>query len=259
MLGHQPVSFPSIPLTSASRLLDMPGGSLQLEDGIIHVWQCDLDEAESCRDRFSGYLDAEERLRASRFIQERDRRRYVLAHECLRVLLARYTDLSPAALSFERTREGKPMLLHKAGLSAISFNLSHSHGRMLLAIAKHRHVGADLELTRGDVEALKLAERFYTRNEYAALAAQPSAQHTLRFFQYWVAKEAVLKGQGRGISSLGECEIDLDSRERQTEVRILSESDMDKGWYVQWLSCGVGWSAAVAFHGTALLRGMPEY
>lgn len=258
MNGHQPVPFPAIPLTSPSRLLDMLGGSLELEDGAIHVWQCSLDEADPCHDRLSAYLDAEERSRASRFVHERDRRRFVLAHGCLRVLLARYAGPSPAALSFGRSREGKPVLAREAGPPAIAFNLSHSHGRMLLAVSRHREVGADLELMREDVEALKLAERFYTRNEYAALTAQPSAQHTLCFFQYWVAKEAVLKGQGKGIPSLGECEIDLGSQERQIEVRILPGSNMDKGWYVQWLSCGLGWSAAVAFHGTAVLRGMPE-
>jgi len=173
-------------------------------------------------------------------------------------VLAGYAGLPPAALSFERTREGKPTLVRQSGPDAISFNLSHSHGRMLVAVAKHREVGADLELIREDVEALKLAERFYTRNEYAALAAQPTDRLALRFFQYWVAKEAVLKGQGKGIPSLGECEIDLSGPERPTEVRILPGSNMDKGWSVQWLSCGLGWSAAAAFHGTAVLRGMPE-
>lgn len=258
MNGHGPVRSPSIPLTSPSRLLDtVEERGLQIEDGAIHVWQCGMDEADACLDRLHSYLDAEERLRASRFIHKTDRRRYVMAHGCLRALLARYVGLPPAALSFGRTREGKPMLVHEARPAAVSFNMSHSHGRMLLAVAKHREVGADLELLREDVEALKLAERFYTRKEYAALAAQPSAQHTLRFFQYWVAKEAVLKGQGRGIPFLGECEVDLSGR-KQAEVRILPGSNMDKGWHVQWPSCGLGWAAAVAFHGTAILQGMPQ-
>ncbi|BFU96644.1 MAG: putative 4'-phosphopantetheinyl transferase [Nitrospira sp.] len=259
MNGHVPVRPPSIPLTPSHRILDTLEPSLRIEaDGTIHVWQCSLDDADSCLDRFHSYLDAEERLRASRFVHEMDRRRYIAAHGCLRALLARYAGKPPAALPLGRSREGKPMLLQGSGFAAVSFNMSHSHGRMFLAVAKHREVGADLELVREDVETLKLAERFYTRAEYAALTAQPSAQQTLRFFQYWVAKEAVLKGQGRGLPSLGECEVDFSVREPQTEIRILAGSNMDKGWRVQWPLCGLGWTAAVAYRGTAILQGMPE-
>ncbi|MDF0644498.1 MAG: 4'-phosphopantetheinyl transferase superfamily protein [Nitrospira sp.] len=253
-----PVRPPSIPLTPSDRILDTVESTLQIKDGTIHVWQCGLDDADSCLDPLHSYLDAEERLRASRFVHETDRRRYIAAHGCLRALLARYAGRPPAALPLGRSRAGKPMLLPGSDFSTVSFNMSHSHGRMLLAVAKHREVGADLELVREDVEALKLAERFYTQAEYAALTAQPSAQRTRRFFQYWVAKEAVLKGQGRGLPSLGECEVDFSGRERQAEILILAGSNMDKGWRVQWPSCGLGWAAAVAFHGTAILQGMPE-
>lgn len=258
MNGHVPVRPPSIPMTPSDRILDTVERNLQIEDGTIHVWQCSLDDADSCLDRLHSYLDAEERLRAARFIHETDRRRYIAAHGCLRALLARYAGRPPAELSLGRSPEGKPILLQGAGPAAVSFNMSHSHGRMFLAVAKHREVGADLERVREDVETLKLAERFYTQAEYTALTALPSAQQTLRFFHYWVAKEAALKGQGRGLSSLRECEVDLSGREQEAEIRILAGSNMDGGWRVRWLSCGIGWVAAVAFHGTAVLQGMPE-
>jgi phosphopantetheinyl transferase len=86
----------------------------------------------------------------------------------------------------------------------------------------------------------------------------PSEQQARRFFRGWVAKEAVLKGQGRGIPALGECEVDLSGEAPHTEVRILAGSNMERGWRVEWLCCGSGWVAAVAFHDAAILRGLPE-
>lgn len=258
MSGQTPVHPPSIPLTSSGRILDEVERRLPIEDGFIHVWQCSLDDAASQLDRLHSFLDGDERARASRFVRDTDRRRYIAAHGCLRALLSRYTGRAPAVLAIGRSKEGKPLLLPAGGPAAVTFNMSHSHGRMLLAVTRNREVGADLELIREDVEMLKLAERFYTKAEYAAIACLPPEQQVRRFFQCWVAKEAILKGQGRGIPSLGECEVDLSGEAPHGEVRILAGSNMERGWRVEWLSCGSGWSAAVAFHGAAILRGLPQ-
>ena len=258
MSGHTPVHPPAIPLTSSDRILDEVERRLPIEDGFIHVWQCSLDDADSRLDRLRSFLDGEERSRASRFVRDTDRRRYIATHGCPRLLLPRYTGRAPAVLAIGGSKEGKPVLLPADGPAAVSFNMSHSHGRMLLAVARNREVGADLELIREDVEMLKLAERFYTKAEYAAIASLPSEQQACRFFQCWVAKEAVLKGQGRGVPSLGECEVDLSGEAPHGEVRILAGSNMERGWHVEWLSCGSGWAAAVAFHDAAILRGLPE-
>ena len=62
---------------------------------------------------------------------------------------------------FQLGLTGKPALLEWACPSASTeFNLSHSRGRMLMAISNKQDIGVDLEQIRDKVQAAKLAERF---------------------------------------------------------------------------------------------------
>jgi hypothetical protein len=62
----------------------------------------------------------------------------------------------------------------------------------------------------------------------------------------WVAKEAVLKGQGIGIPSLQQCEIVTSPVSSRAGVRPTPGSAMQPGWIVQWLRCGPAWQGAVS-------------
>ena len=54
---------------------------------------------------------------------------------------------------FQPGATGKPALLDQQGdPHVLRFNLSHSHGRMLVAIANGQNVGIDLEQVRGNLE-----------------------------------------------------------------------------------------------------------
>jgi len=127
--------------------------------------------------------------------------------------------------------------------------MAHSHERALIAVAKCREIGVDLERSRNKIDLLKLAERFYTASDYARLASLPQAQQASEFFRYWVAKEAVLKGQGIGLQSLSECEVLPAVGGNEARIRAVSGSTIQSGWMIKWLSCGAGWEGAVAFLG----------
>lgn len=239
---------PTLAFPSAAELTNGPTVPVTVDTGMIDVWSCSLEGSEAVRQRCESWLSEEERARASRFVRAEDQRRFSLAHGGLRVILARYIGVKPAELRFQVGSAGKPTLLEpRNGPHGLHFNLSHSHGRMLIAVAKGREIGADLEQVCDHREPLKLAERFYAPAESRWIKSRPASDHALHFYRLWVAKEAVLKAQGTGIASLQHCEILASSSASRASVRSIGE--MQQGWSIQWLNCGPGWQGAVSAYG----------
>ena len=110
------------------------------------VVEVGLDVAEGRRQRLDSILDDDERARAARFVFPHDGRRYVAAHAALRLVLAHYLDEDPRRLRFERGTHGKPRLACRTA-GDYEINLSHSGGRALIAVARAREVGVDIEVT----------------------------------------------------------------------------------------------------------------
>ena len=245
--SHGPlVTFPSL---EGLATLDSPA-PLALDNRAVHVWGFSLNGSAKVLSCCRTWLDEDERARAARFVRQEDRTRYLLAHGGLRALLARYTGLAPAALKFQTGTVGKPALLdQQGGPHALRFNLSHSHGRMLIAVAQEQEVGVDLEEMRDRVDVAKLAERFYASSEYRELLAHSGFDQVQQFYRYWVAKEAVLKGQGVGILSLRRCEILNPDNTGSSLVGLSDSTALQPGWRIQWLACGAGWQGAVALQG----------
>jgi 4'-phosphopantetheinyl transferase len=233
---------------SVAELMNGPTTPLVMDDAGIDVWSCSLDGSGAERQRCEVWLSQEERARAARFVRAEDQARFMFAHGILRRILGRYIDAEPADLGFHVSPTGKPVLLgRQGGVHDVRFNLSHSHGRMLVSVAKGREVGIDLEQIRDNRQLLRLAERFFTPKEFEWIRNQPVSDHALQFYRLWVAKEAFLKAQGRGISSLQQCEILLSSPAARASVCVTG--DMQPGCSIQWLNCGAGWQGAVSAHG----------
>jgi len=146
---------------------------LPLEADDIHIWPLSLDLPEAELRRLEGVISAEETAFAKRFAFPSDRSRYVAAHGLLRLVLARYLDTIPAAVTFRRNADGKPRLAHPERLR---FNLSHSGLLGLLAVSAKREVGVDVEEIR-DIDNIEdLAKTCFSPAEQAALAAVPAEQ-----------------------------------------------------------------------------------
>ena len=91
---------------------------------------------------------------------------------------------------------GKPYLLDNPG---ISFNLSHSHERVMCVVADSQFdLGCDVELVRNGKE--KIAERFFTIDESNAISSESDEKRRAEmFFELWTLKESFLKCTGEGI------------------------------------------------------------
>lgn len=151
-----------------------------------------LDDARADDEEMAAWLDVEERSRWAAFERPGPRRRFLVAHAALRLILSRIMGRDPAQIEFCRNAWGRPET--KAGPS---FNMSHSGASALIAIAEKGAVGVDIEA----------ADRNVSPEVFAAVASDIELDVDIghRFdardrLQFWVRKEAVLKALGRGLS-----------------------------------------------------------
>jgi 4'-phosphopantetheinyl transferase len=196
-------------------------------------------------------LMPDERARAARFVTRMLQEDYIVAHGVLRHLLQRYTSIPASAIQLRADVAGKPSLdpVHVSA-SSISFNLTHSGGRAAIAVSDGRAVGIDLEAPDRDIDALSIARNYFFGEEYDAIARAP--QHAQRdvFLQYWVAKEAVLKGEGIGLGfPLDRFQIRFASDRQFASVMSHDVDRLAPDWIVRPLSDDDGWHAAVAARG----------
>ena len=171
-----------------------------IRSGGVRVWRADLDCPPVGLGALAGTLSGDERARAGRFHQARDRDRFVAARGLLRVLLGDALGCPPHGLRFRYNPYGKPALATDGDGARLGFNLSHSGGAALFALAWGRAVGVDIERIRPQFAAESLAERFLSPAEAAALRSLPPARRPDAFTQAWVRREAYGKALGAGLS-----------------------------------------------------------
>ncbi|MBZ3906736.1 4'-phosphopantetheinyl transferase family protein [Streptomyces griseiscabiei] len=168
----------------------------------VDVWTVPLDGSPATVAALAGLLSPCEAERGGRCRFAADRRRFVVAHAALRLILADRLDVPPEEVRLRRGRHGKPRL---AGGSDLRFNLSHSGDLALVAVTRYDEVGVDVDRLRPGLPVEPLAERFFPASEarFVAEAAGPT-ERAGRFLRLWTRKEAVVKAAGgRLVQGLG--------------------------------------------------------
>ncbi|MEO6525874.1 MAG: 4'-phosphopantetheinyl transferase superfamily protein [Gemmatimonadaceae bacterium] len=214
----------------------------------VHVWNAslllDADTIDALRDT----LTPDERDRADRFHFRRHRDQFIAARGILRSILGRYLSLAPELIRFDYSSHGKPALAQQPEpLGALRFNLSHADDVALIAIARDREIGVDVERIREGVSALEIAERFFSAGEVLALRDVPEARRAEAFFNCWTRKEAYVKALGAGLShDLGGFTVSVG-----TEAALLhvSESAVSSEWTLVSLVPSTGYAGAFAVSG----------
>jgi 4'-phosphopantetheinyl transferase len=176
---------------------------VRLSGDEVHVWRASLDLDAASYLEFYAALAEDERERAHRFHFERDRARFVVARGILRDILGRYLQRPPSSIWFAHNQYGKPALAEDEG--GLRFNLAHSEGAAVYALARGREVGVDVELWRDDFASIEVARRFFAAAEVRALDSLPSHLLTRAFFNCWTRKEAYIKALGEGLSHPLDC------------------------------------------------------
>ena len=172
-----------------------------LGPAVVHVWRLPLAVPADRECRLERLLSVHEPARADRFAFPDLRRRFVVGRGALRSILAPYTGVPAAALRFRYGPRGKPALDGPSRPGSVRFNLSNSHELALVAVARGRELGVDVEWTgRTLSDAEHIAERFFSPAERAALRALPAALRLDGFYACWTRKEAFIKALGDGLA-----------------------------------------------------------
>lgn len=214
----------------------------------VHVWRASLHLPRSRLESLRQVLSVDESQRAERFYAQQDQDAFVAARGLLRLILSRYLGVEPEDLSFCYGSYGKPALTSEREVQ-LCFNLSHSHGLALYAVAIGQELGVDLEWRHTDLAYEAIAQRFFSTQESTALLALPAADRCAAFFNCWTCKEAYVKAQGCGIAlPLKQFEVSVVPGAAAL-LSINGDSQAAADWTLQELNPGSDYAAALAIAG----------
>ena len=227
-----------------------PPDDLRLKHHQVDIWRAFLDLSTAPIRSFESSLSADETERAARYHFSRDRDRFILAHECLRDILARYLQREPEQLCFSKGKFGKPVLLTGTG---IEFNLSHSGDYVLIVVTCELTAGIDVERVREDIEIEKIAGRYFSQREVSELMELHPEQRLRAFFYGWTRKEAYIKAHGLGLSlPLDSFDVSLAPTEEAIIRATRPDPDEASCWTLLPLDVDIAYAGAVAVKGQGL-------
>lgn len=239
--------------SSSEHIWNLPSSPLSLARDSVHVWRIEVAQPLEVIDECEDLLADDERQRARQFHFHRDRRAFTVAKGAARRILAHYLDADPRSLTFDRGTFGKPFL--RSG--ELQFNLSHSGEFALLAVAREREVGVDVEEIREIEDAAMIAERYFSPGESKKLCTVlGSTQRATAFFNCWTRKEAFIKAIGEGLSHpLDTFEVTFLPQEK-VELRL--EGTTTHRWMLKALHVSERYSGALVVERLTAKGSLPE-
>ena len=222
---------------------------MELREGAIHVWRLALDEEDTLAgEACARILSPDERARADRFRSPAARHRFVRCRATLRLLVHAYGGSeSPATVMFAHSPFGKPLLVAAATRSPLHFNVSHTSGMAVFALASAGPIGIDVERIHEMPDRDRLAARCFGVSERAQLTALPAPARALGFFQGWTRKEAFIKATGVGLAcSLDDVEVSLGPGVPPRFLRVPGAVGAERAWSLHAFDPAPGYTAAVA-------------
>ena len=145
---------------------------------------------------YNSILSKLEQNRMNRYRIDSARYQFCITRVYLRFILAHFLQISPQAISFEKTIKGKLFIPS----SDLSFSVSHSHSMGVLTLSTDSFLGIDIEYIKPNFAYHRIANRYFTPLESQWLNAQPLPDHVPSFFNIWRGKESVSKATGLGLS-----------------------------------------------------------
>jgi 4'-phosphopantetheinyl transferase len=200
-----------------------PGDAVAVDVALVS-----LQVSASAISRALALLDDGERISASAR-EGAARRRYVVAHAAMRVLLGERLCTDPVRLPITVELGGRPVL------DGVAFSLSHSGDRGAVAItAPGVDIGVDLEWVRARPHLDRLAQRIFPPDEYDAWRGLEPRSRPRAFAARWTEIEAMLKARGSGIAGSA------------SAGGLASAHEPGTGWSCTPFDAGAGYVGAVA-------------
>jgi 4'-phosphopantetheinyl transferase len=187
---------------------------------------------------------------ANRFRHSVLREHYVVSHAMTLSVLGFYVGQSVTPIVLGAGRYGKPYLVAPESAAHIQFNMAHSDGMTVVAVAIGTQVGIDIERARTNLAVDEITSLCFTKRELTAFADVPAKDRIAAFLTCWTRKESVLKAQGDGFMrapteievGLGDHEPLIGDRQRCSPV----------GWTLRALDIGPNYAGAVAIEGSKI-------
>ncbi len=114
-------------------------------------------------------------------------------------LISRYLHVPETDILIKTGAHGKPFLAAPDG-TPLFFNLSHAGEKMAFLFSTGGKVGIDLETLDHPGDLARIAARSFHPDEIRELEDVPDIEKRRTFFRIWTKKEALLKGQGTGLT-----------------------------------------------------------
>jgi len=174
---------------------------------VAFVWCVPLACTASVERQLSALLDPVEVGRGERFATGDDRRRHVVSHAVLRLILSAFTGCDPRVIQIATTVRGKPYLVERG----LHFSLSHDADVALIAVTTSGRIGVDVERVRPDLRLDVFARPLVPEADVTRIEELEPEVRTRAWFQAWTRMEAIAKASGNGIR---EWPIDQEERVR---------------------------------------------
>ncbi len=190
---------------------------------LLDCWQFDTNDiAKDQRDILECYISDSESSRASRFVFDNDRKRFVSRRGILRYILSSYIDVSPSQIAYKITKYGRPIV----PASPYQFGLSSTDGKVVILIGRNIEFGVDIEKIKPLKDLQSLIISICSEEEQAWLSLfDTNNERENGVYILWTIKEAYLKMRGHGLF--------VDPR----KITVKTEELCPNGWRI--LGCGI--------------------
>jgi 4'-phosphopantetheinyl transferase len=226
-------------------------GPPSLSASEVHLWSLSLEQPP---ERIRVYLDilcSEEKRRAEGRHLRRDRDSFCFCRGYLRMLIGRYGGVAPAKVRFTTGDHGKLSLDPDFHELDIGFNVSHSGRIAMIALAKQRRLGVDVQRVRGAARIEEISRGFFSSLEDESIRALPEEMRVDAFYACWTRKEAAVKALGGSIAALSERVIvSADPGGPPQLLRMPSDLEENNEWRLHDLPVREGYAAALCYSGS---------
>jgi 4'-phosphopantetheinyl transferase len=172
--------------------------AVPLDAETVRVRWLAVPEDASHQSRWRAMLDDEELARADRFLFAEDRNTFTAAHALARAVLSEATGHPTGFWRYAKAPFGKPALHPSCAVDGLRFNISHTRGMVVCALARNDELGVDVEAADRRTN-FRIADRFFAPEEARLVLAAAPEERARLFFRLWTLKEAFIKATGEGL------------------------------------------------------------
>jgi len=167
---------------------------------ILRLIDLDTLDPKKSADQYWNLLDTAEREKYLSLKLESKKQEYFITRVLIRKSLSEHTNVRPEEWHFSTGPFGRPQISHPIEEISLTFNVSHTEGILVCAIAVDCSLGVDIEVVRPVENLLGVAESTFNPKELQRLMQLDEDLRVQRFYEYWTLKEAYVKAREKGLS-----------------------------------------------------------